>query len=109
MATALGTVDAAAVDSLILDSMIRQGLDYAGNVKIIWQSEAFGPPPIVVPVGLDEGLKEKLRQAFLALAEDEEGREILSAIGIKRFVPADETEYRSVIDLYRRLRWSDGK
>lgn len=104
MATALGTVDAAAVDSLIFDSMIARNPAYAKKVKVIWESEAFGPPPIVVPMGLDEGLEQRLRRAFLALHEDAEGREILSAIGIERFVPADQRDYRSVIELYNRFQ-----
>ena len=107
MAAALATVDAAAVDSLILDSMIERDQDYAKKVKVIWESEAFGPPPIVVPVGLDEALEERLRQAFLALHEDDQGREILAEIGIERFVPADERDYLSVIDLYRRFQLKD--
>ena len=107
MATALGTVDVAAVDSLILDSMIHNNDPRALKVRIIWKSESFGPPPIVVPIGLDQNLEKKLLQAFLGLDKDSQGREILSDIGIKRFIPANENDYRSVIELYERFRLKD--
>jgi phosphonate transport system substrate-binding protein len=107
-ATALGIVDAAAVDSLIWESAKHQDPALARSVRVIWASEAFGPPPIVVPVTVDERLAESLRDAFLSLGEDSEGRQILSALGIRRFVPARSTDYRSAVALYESLQGQGG-
>jgi phosphonate transport system substrate-binding protein len=107
-AVALGVVDSAAVDSLVWFSTIREDPSLADKVRIIWQSEPYGPPPIVVPRGLDEGLKNALLQAFLNLDKDEEGREILSSIGIKRFVPARHEDYQTVTELYERFQSKGG-
>ncbi|MHC4717253.1 MAG: substrate-binding domain-containing protein [Planctomycetota bacterium] len=108
LSVAAGVVDCAAVDSLVWESVASQEPDLAGRVRVIWQSEPFGPPPIVVPKGLPKGLEASLRDAFLNLHEDQEGREILSAIGIRRFTPAKPESYQTAVDLYQRLQQRGG-
>ncbi len=100
LAVLLGAVDVASVDALVWKSHLREQPSLASRVRIIWKSEEFGAPPVVVPVGLDARLEQPLRQAFLRLHEDGEGREILSGIGIERFVPGREEDYRSALDIY---------
>ncbi len=107
-AVALGVVDVAAVDSLVWESAKQQDPSLAERVRVIWASEAFGPPPIVVPSNLDETLENSLRRAFLNLHHDEEGRDILSAIGIKRFVPARPKDYQTAAQLYERFKAEEG-
>ena len=94
LAVALSLVDGAAVDSLIWESKIRQDPSLVRRVRVIWESDPFGPPPIVVPTTLSQDLKSSLQEEFLALDKDEEGREILKAIGIKRFVRPRKEDYR---------------
>ncbi|MHC4915215.1 MAG: substrate-binding domain-containing protein [Planctomycetota bacterium] len=107
-AVALATVDAAAVDALVWESHLRQDPSLAARVRVIWQSVSYGPPPVVVPRGLSPALQESLRRAFLDLDKDPEGREILSAIGIRRFVPARPEDYQSAIELYREIEKRGG-
>ena len=40
----------------------------------------------------------------MKLGKDENGREILSAIGIDQFVPAREEDYQSAIEIYKRYK-----
>lgn len=101
--------DAAAVMSLVWSSVIEKEPSLGKQLKIIWQSEVFGPPPIVVPEGLDGKFEAALRKALLSLHEDAEGQKILSAIGIKRFVPPQPESYSSAIKLYRRYQNSQSK
>jgi len=108
LAVALGVVDGAAVDSLVWFSKKREDPSLAAEIKVIWKSEPYGPPPILVPAGLEEGLVQALRQAFLNLDGDEKGRAILSSIGIKRFVPLRREDYQSVIELYRFVQAERG-
>jgi phosphate/phosphite/phosphonate ABC transporter binding protein len=111
-AVATATVGAATVDSLVWESNLLVTPSLTDRVRVIWQSEPFGPPPIVVPQGIDEELERSLRTAFLGLHEDEDGRRILSAIGISRFVIPRPGDYASAIELYKTagaasggLRW----
>jgi phosphonate transport system substrate-binding protein len=108
-AVALGLVDVAAVDSLIWLSCLDEDPALADKVKVIWRSPSFGAPPVVVPTTLDAKLVERLRSAFVALDKDEEGREILSSVGIKRFVEAKDEDYQTAIDLLGTLKQMHGE
>jgi phosphonate transport system substrate-binding protein len=107
-AVALRIVDAAAVDSLVWESAKEEDPALAKQVRVVWASEPFGPPPVVVPADLDETLQSSLRKAFLGLAEDKEGRGILSRIGIRRFVDARPEDYDSALRLYERFAALEG-
>jgi phosphonate transport system substrate-binding protein len=104
LAVAVGAVDVAAVDALIWRSAIRRDPSLTQRVRVIWQSEEFGPPPIVVPKSLPRDLADALRDALLALDKDQEGKDILKEIGIRRFVPAQPEHYQSAIELHERMQ-----
>lgn len=108
-AVAAGIADAAAVHSIVWYSAKRRDPSLASRLKEIWHSEDFGPPPVIVPVDIPSPLEAKLREAFLGLDGDEEGREILSALGIRRFVPARPEDYGSATALYKRFSSMSGK
>ncbi|MHC4511466.1 MAG: substrate-binding domain-containing protein [Planctomycetota bacterium] len=103
-AVARGVVDGAGVDSLIYYSMVRADPDLRKKLKVIWQSEAFGAPPIVVPVGLPEEMREKLRAVLFSMPEDSKGREILDGLDIERFRAPDENEYHSAYEIWKVVR-----
>ncbi len=108
LAVALSVVDAAAIDSLVWESKLREDPSLAEKVKVIWRSEVFGPPPIVVPAGGDAALAKSLQEALLGLDKDDEGRDILSGLGIKRFVRPRPECYQSAVELYRQLERQGG-
>lgn len=108
-ATAIGAVDAAAVDALVWESHVRRTPSLAKRVRIIWKSEIFGPPPIVVPSSLPSDLVDALRSALLALDKDDNGKQILAEIGIKRFVLPRPEEYGSATRLYEKFRNEGGR
>lgn len=97
-------VDVACIDSLIWYSKLRSEPEFKDRIRVIWQSDPFGPPPIVVPATIDSVLEQKLQTAFLNLHRDEEGREILSGIGIAHFIRPNPEDYLSAIALYRELK-----
>ncbi|MGQ9554975.1 MAG: PhnD/SsuA/transferrin family substrate-binding protein, partial [Anaerolineae bacterium] len=96
-------VDGAAVDSLVYEALVAQSSPLVERMRVIWRSEAFGAPPVVVRSDLDASTKEQLRRALLGMAEDEEGREALTSLGVDRFVPADDRLYDSARALLRAL------
>ncbi len=103
-AVALGIVDVASVDSLVLESKLSRDAALAGELRVIWQSEALGPPPVVVRADIDGELEDALREAFLTL--DEDGRVILQSIGIERFVEPLPGSYQSVVEMYEYVQQS---
>ncbi|MDW7771946.1 MAG: phosphate/phosphite/phosphonate ABC transporter substrate-binding protein [Desulfobulbaceae bacterium] len=92
--------DGAAVDSAVYAYMLAENSPYAKQVKIIHQSPEFGSPPVVAPPGLPVFMKNKIRDILVAMHLDPEGREILSAMRIDRFVGVPDSNY----DLIREMR-----
>jgi phosphonate transport system substrate-binding protein len=81
-----GSVDAAAVDHLVFDHMTVKNPDLRSELRVIHESPPFGIPPLVVRPGLEERKGRILRKALLEMADTEQGRRILSDIGVERFV-----------------------
>lgn len=92
--------DAAAVDSAVYAYMLAEDSPYAKQIRIIHRSPEFGIPPVVVPPGLPVFLKNKIKEILLAMHLDPEGKNILSAMRIDRFVEVPDSNY----DLVREMR-----
>jgi len=90
-----GWVDGAAVDSLVYDALTTQDPAYRERTRVIWRSETFGAPPVVVHPGLHPEVKEQWRRLFLEMDQDVEGRYALLPLGVERFVAADSRLYDS--------------
>ncbi len=95
-AVARNRVDGAAVDSLVWEYMNRKDPGLTSRTRIVYRSEPYGIPPIVVSRLLAPGVKRKLRDIFLHAHEEEEGRKILGEIMVDRFVVVDDRIYDSV-------------
>jgi phosphonate transport system substrate-binding protein len=94
-------VDGAAVDSLIWDYLNETRPELTSKTKIIEISQPFGIPPVVVHRDLDPELKEKLKEIFLHMHEDEKGRQILEKVKIDRFIETDDRAYDSIREMWK--------
>jgi len=97
-------VDGAAVDSLVYEYMKRSSPDIVARTRVIVRSEPYGIPPVVVRKTLPNGLTERLREIFLSLHLDPEGKNILDGMMIDRFVEGDDRNYDSIRSLTARLK-----
>jgi phosphonate transport system substrate-binding protein len=102
-AVADGLVDGAGVDSLIFHSLAKADSNLKKRLRIIWQSEAFGAPPIVAPAGLAEETQEKLKKILMAMPADPQGREILNDLDIECFRTPDANEYDSAYRIWKSI------
>ncbi|MBI5848911.1 MAG: phosphate/phosphite/phosphonate ABC transporter substrate-binding protein [Nitrospirae bacterium] len=98
-AVAEGVVDGAAVDSLIWEYANRTSPKFTSKTRIILKSPPYGIPPVVVPKGLNAGLKEQLRKIFLESHTDPKGAEILRKMHIDRFVTIEDKAYDSIREM----------
>ena len=103
ISVAEGVADAAAVDSLIFDSLMKNPESAAHRVKIIHSSPPFGMPPIVVSPELDKAEKRMLLKILLNMSEDSQGKEILNSLGMDGFVIPDATMYRSALLMMKQM------
>lgn len=111
-AVANGVLDVATNNSTALrlqrlrDEELRaNGQPTVGDkVKVIWESPKLPEDPLVWRKDLDPAVKEKLRQFFLTYGKGDtpeaaRQRELLSAISIGGFLPADATHLISVREM----------
>ncbi|HEV3146863.1 MAG TPA: phosphate/phosphite/phosphonate ABC transporter substrate-binding protein, partial [Gemmataceae bacterium] len=98
-----GTADGAAVDSIIWEFAKDLDPSLASQIKIVWQSPAYGIPPIVVHPNVAETEKERLRHLLLHLHEDESARRFMQELRIDRFDRTTDTNYESVRQMLREI------
>jgi phosphate/phosphite/phosphonate ABC transporter binding protein len=96
-------VDGATVDGLIYDYWVLYYPERIKNTLIIERSELFGIPPVVVPEGMDEGLKEKLKHVLKTMHNDPEGAEVLKKIYIEKFVDGNDSNYDRIRQIKNTL------
>lgn len=88
--------DGAAVDSIVYDFMVSNKSPYSEQTRIIHRSPAFGIPPVVVHPDTPPYLKRSLLAIFLEMHNDPEGKAILEAMKIERFVEVSDSNYDGI-------------
>lgn len=86
-------VDVGAIDSAIYNQLIESGKIDKDQLKIIWESEKLFQYPWAVHKGTDDETIKQLREAFLAI----EDQEILDAFGASGFTEANSKDYDSIL------------
>ncbi|MBA2682737.1 MAG: PhnD/SsuA/transferrin family substrate-binding protein, partial [Ktedonobacteraceae bacterium] len=102
-----GTADAAAIDSHLLDVVLRRDVQAAAGIRVI---DILGPsavPPIVVARRLDPDLKSTLRERLVTLHTDPFSAQVLREGGVERFVPVDDEWYDDIRAMYTRVQATD--
>ena len=98
---AAGTVDAAAIDSTVFDTEVREGrIDASALRRIV----AVGPmpiPPFVVGRWVPQSAREALKRALLGMHDSAEGRTILQAHGYARFHAVTDSDYDFIRHTHR--------
>lgn len=82
-----GLVEAAAVDGMVLDAMIRKDAGLKEKIRVIWEGPEDPPPPVVVRKGVAPELKREILKRL-----EEAGQ--LPEAGIAGFAPASDAQYR---------------
>jgi len=102
-----GRVDAAAIDSTVLEEECRREPGMENRIRVV---ETLGPspiPPWVVRRGLTRELREEVRAVLLDMEHDAEGRAVLAAGHLARFVWVEDRDYgpiRRMARLAERVR-----
>ncbi|MDC0748141.1 phosphate/phosphite/phosphonate ABC transporter substrate-binding protein [Polyangium mundeleinium] len=90
---AAGEADASWVDSLVLDYDRERRIGRAGEVRVL---ESLGPmtvSPVVVSPDLPAELRAALRRTLLGMHQEPEGKRLLDAAFIARFVKVEDADY----------------
>ena len=95
--------DAGAVDGYVWETMRTQGMSAVMQTEVVWKSEVFGFPPLVTRRGSNHLFFEKLRNALLAMTEDNTGREVLNALNLSGFSIGSPALFASIRRQARRV------
>jgi len=96
LAVAHRLADGAAVSSIIFHYMLEKDPALLKSVRIIEWSPSFPSPPVVVRKSMPAAQRELIFEILLNLDRTEEGKEILSAMGIDGFTGAANDDYASL-------------
>ncbi len=88
--------DGAAVDSIVYEYMVDSGSPYSEQTRVIHRSPPFGIPPVVVHPDTSPYMKGALRSILLDMHNDLEGKAILEAMRIERFVEVPDSNYDGI-------------
>ena len=102
-AVASGLAQGAAVDSYVWDSLQKVDPKLVAKTRIVWQSQAFGFPPIVADHGVSAADFEAFQRALFRMKEDPAGRALLQKLNLDGFVAGSPALYEGVADMMRAL------
>jgi phosphonate transport system substrate-binding protein len=91
-----GAIDGSAIDSQVLAIAVRADPDLGDAVRVV---DALGPStiqPVAVSRRVPEALRDGIRDALVAMAEDPDGRERLAAALVERFLPVGPEDYDDI-------------
>jgi phosphonate transport system substrate-binding protein len=91
--------DGASIDSLIYDYAVKKNPVYTAETKIIRKSPPYGIPPLVIKKGMDPALRDKLKNIFLAMHTNPEGKAILDGIMVDKFIVPKDADYDTVREM----------
>jgi phosphonate transport system substrate-binding protein len=97
-----GAADAASIDSIVLERELELNPELAAGIRTV---ATLGPspiPPLVAAQLLPPATTRALRAALLQMHEDAEGRRILHAGRLVRFVAVEDRDYDPIRDQLRR-------
>lgn len=104
-AVASGLAQSGSVDGYVWDVMAESEPDLVGQTRVLHRSELLGFPPIACQtVRLGSPLVRGLREAFLGMDGDADGREVLRLLRLDGFAVADPSLYDGIAAMYDAVR-----
>jgi len=107
-AVAKGLVDGASVDSHIWDFYAHKQPDLTAKTRIIRKSEPYGMPPVVASHVMEDTQRAKLQGILLKMHENAQGKSILQALLIDRFILPKDDWYSSIRSMHQALSSGQG-
>lgn len=104
IAVAENITEGAAVSSLVYENMKETYPETIAKTRIIEISQPFANPPIVVSKDIDPFLEERLRDIFLKMNEDDDGKEVLARVKIEKYVNLSDNAYDSIREMRNRVQ-----
>ncbi len=95
-AVATGLAHAGCIDGYVWETMQLQKMSSVARTEVIWKSDYYGFPPVVVRQGDRNPALQQLGKALLAMHDDTQGRELLRALNLSGFTQAAPALFDSI-------------
>ena len=105
-AVAVGLAHAGAVDGYIWETLARIEPELTRETRVVEKSEWYGFPPIAARASLAPGDLEAIRQVFVLMDDNDEGRRLLKSMNLDGFVPGEDAWYDQIRQI---IRFVDGQ
>lgn len=105
-AVASHLADGAYVDSYVWETVSKMHPKITAETKIIHKSDYMPFTPFVVRPGLDNSIKSRLKEFFLALHNDPAGREVLKLMAIEKFAQMKDSDYDSIRKMRKTVSYT---
>lgn len=99
---ASGEAEASYVDSLVLEYDQARGGTDANKVRVIDSVGPAGIPPIVVSAKVPEPTRQLLKRILLEMNTTPEGRKILDAAVVDKFVAVDDSNFDDIREMKQK-------
>lgn len=97
-----GDIDGTALDSTVLEIELEHGPEIGEGIRTI---ATWGPSPIpawVIQKSIPVKLKEQIRRSLTEMDSDENGKEVLASLEIKRFARVSDQDYDPIREMARK-------
>lgn len=108
-AVADGLVDGARVDGYVYEQLGKFYPDLVARTRVVDKSDKYGFPPMVTRANLPEADFKKLQNTLLNMQNDAEGRVLLAAMGIDKFIAGNDKLFDGIVALIREVDKAGGK
>jgi len=102
-AVADSVADGGAVDSYVWEYMWRTRPELVGKTRVIQRSPAFGFPPVVAHLGIDEAVVERMTEVLTGMNADSTGRKLLADFMLDGFGTFPLSLYDDIRRLAQRV------
>lgn len=102
-AVASGLAHAGCIDGYVWETMQLQKTASVANTQVIWKSELYGFPPIVVRQDDRNMALEVLGQTLMGMHEESQGQDLLRALNLNAFATPAPALYDSIRELVKSV------
>lgn len=95
-AVASGLAQAGCIDGYVWETMQLQNMASAVQTQVLWKSEWYAFPPLVVRRGDRNSALPALGAALLGMHEQAQGQALLRALNLNGFAPAEPALFESI-------------